>query len=216
MMADAAAATIAARSTTTSTPSTRSPSLQALPTTRCDHSNHGPLSARRSQCCGTAAPARSQWSGPPPPLTAMPAGSTAARPLAPASQRWHRRCQEATAALPAALRSGGSGSSAACTAQLRALWRCPAGSAVCIVAPPAAPGQHWRCIRAAPEPAAPRGSASATWLCPPAALAQNRERIGAQARKDCGGQGRTSQTEPMKYYDYTRLTHSSIDALKSS
>ena len=160
MMADAAAAAIAARSTTTNTPSTRSPSLQALPTTRCDHSNHGPLSARRSQCCGTAAPARSQWSGPPPPLTAMPAGSTAARPLAPASQRWHRRCQEATAALPAALRSGGSGSSAACTAQLRALWRCPAGSAVCIVAPPAAPGQHWRCIRAAPEPAAPRGSAS--------------------------------------------------------
>ena len=97
---------------------------------------------------------------PPPPLTAMPAGSTAARPLAPASQRWHRRCQEATAALPAALRSGGSGSSAAHIAQLRTLWRCPAGSAVCIVAPPAAPGQHWRCIRAAPEPAAPRGSAS--------------------------------------------------------
>ena len=168
MMADAAAAAIAARSTTTSTPSTRSPSLQALPATRCDHSNHGALSARRSQCCGTAAPARSQRSGPPPPLTAMPAGSTAARPLAPASQRWHRRCQEATAALPAALRSGGSGSSAARTAQLRALWRCPAGSAVCIVAPPAAPGQHWRCIRAAPEPAGRRlGAAPARPRQPP-------------------------------------------------
>ena len=90
----------------------------------------------------------------------MPAGSTAARPLAPASQRWHRRCQEATTTLPAALRSGGSGSSAAHIAQLRTLWRCPAGSAVCIVAPPAASRPHWRCIRAAPEPAAPRGSAS--------------------------------------------------------
>jgi hypothetical protein len=90
----------------------------------------------------------------------MPAGSTAARPLAPASQRWHRRCQEATTTLLAALRSGGSGSSAAHIAQLRTLWRCPAGSAVCIVAPPAASRPHWRCIRAAPEPAAPRGSAS--------------------------------------------------------
>ena len=200
MMADAAAAAIAARSTTTSTPSTRSPSLQALPATRCDHSNHGALSARRSQCCGTAAPARSQWSGPPPPLTAMPAGSTAARPLAPASQRWHRRCQEATAALPAALRSGGSGSSAACTAQLRALWRCPAGSAVCIVAPPAAPGQHWRCIRAAPEPAAPRGSASGHVAVPTrSAGPKSRENRGTSAavtdhdlpRPPVGGWGTT-------------------------
>ena len=49
-----------------------------------------------------------------------------------------------------ALWSSGTCSSAAHTTQLRALWRCPAGSAACIVAPPAAPGQHWRCIRAAP------------------------------------------------------------------
>jgi hypothetical protein len=86
---------------------------------------------------GTA-PSRSQWSGPPPPLTAMPAGSTAATPLAPASQRWHRR-YEATTTLAVAL--------PAPPTQLRTLWRCPAGSAVRTVAPPAAPGQHWRCIR---------------------------------------------------------------------
>jgi hypothetical protein len=112
----------------------------------------------------------------------MPAGSTAARPLVPASQRWHRRCQEATAhcqqrcgqvALAAALPAPHSctPSGAAQQAALCALLRHPQRHG----RTGAASGQRQsqRCLGAAP---------AATWLCPPAALAQNRERIGAQAR----------------------------------
>jgi hypothetical protein len=122
----------------------------------------------------------------------MPAGSTAARPLAPASQRWRRRCQEATAhcqqrcgqaALAAALPTSHScaPSGAAQQAALCALLRYPQRRG----RTGAASGQRQsqRSLGAAP---------ATTWLCPPAALAQNRERIGAQAPRRRGRPLRTA------------------------
>ena len=89
-----------------------------------DHS--GALHHRHSQRCQLAALQPDHWRLP------RNDGTVAARRPPPHCQQ---RC------------AGGSGSSAAHIAQLRTLWRCPAGSAVCIVAPPAASRPHWRCIR---------------------------------------------------------------------
>ena len=131
-----------------------------------DHS--GALHHRRSQRCQLAALQPDHWRLP------RNDGTVAARRPPPHCQQ---RC------------AGGSGSSAAHIAQLRTLWRCPAGSAVCIVAPPAASRPHWRCIRAAPEPAAPRGSASDHVAVPTrSAGPKSRENRGTSAAAGgCGG-----------------------------